>query len=390
MILKYLIYLVLISIIGGSVISFWIVFLKVDIYLTDIIAGLITLVWISKITTYFRIIKKDKISKCFLLFSLISLGSLFLTPINLNLNEKLISSLYLLRLLFYFNIYISILWLQEKKIITHREILKKLSIIGLLLSIIGWMQYFIYPDLRNLYYLGWDPHYKRIFSSFLDPNYFGIVQILNLILIFFLYGYKKIWSIFALIFTFLTILFTYSRGSFLALFAGFAYFCLKRSRIKFILLFLLIFIPSLFLLPRPFGIGVRLERVFSIQERILNYKQAWTIIRKNPFLGVGFNTLRYAKKQYGFLQEDWQTNHSGAGFDSSLLFIAATTGIIGLILYLFFLYRIFKDENLFTRVSLLTILVHSFTVNSLFYPWVMVWMWVILAARDYRSLFVPD
>ena len=39
---------------------------------------------------------------------------------------------------------------------------------------------FVYPDLRNLWYLGWDPHYYRVFATLLDPNYVGILLVLTI------------------------------------------------------------------------------------------------------------------------------------------------------------------------------------------------------------------
>ena len=103
------------------------------------------------------------------------------------------------------------------------------------------------------------------------------------------------------------------------------------------------------------------------------------IIVDHPILGVGFNAIRYAKTEYNFGQDNLFDNHAGAGFDNSFLFIAATTGLAGLLTFLLFLRQIFRKGNLFVKSSIVAIIVHSFFLNSLFFPWIMVWMWVVIA-----------
>ena len=89
---------------------------------------------------------------------------------------------------------------------------------------------------------------------------------------------------------------------------------------------------SAFLLPRPGGDGVKLERTFSIIQRWENY-QAGFKLWQQPIFGLGFNTLRYYNQDY--------LSHASAGQDSSLLFVAVTTGLVGLTAYLFWLKSIF-------------------------------------------------
>ena len=53
---------------------------------------------------------------------------------------------------------------------------------GVGFSVLGILQYLLYPNLRNLSYLGWDPHYYRLFSTFLDPNFAGLLSFLRFFL----------------------------------------------------------------------------------------------------------------------------------------------------------------------------------------------------------------
>ena len=148
-------------------------------------------------------------------------------------------------------------------------------------------------------------------------------------------------------------------------------------------LFLILLSTTLFLLPRGEGIGVKLERLFSAKERIANWSQAVTIFSRYPITGVGFNTLRYARRQFSLLPEDWLDNHAAAGVDNSFLFVLVTTGIIGLMTFLAALFQFFRKSSLIFRISLIGVVVHSFFLNSFFFPWIMFWLWILLGISDF-------
>ncbi len=400
MFLKILFYLCLFSIILGPLGVIPLGIPQINVYFTDIVIGLIGLIWIFRIKDAIKLVKDDPIARYFCIFAGIGALSLLFSPMNLSLNEKFVSGLYIVRLLAYFSVYLTVRFLTdsstsgESLYVGHpRGVLRQfatspsvflslLVIIGIVLAIIGWLQYFFYPDLRNLYYLGWDPHFKRIFSTFLDPNYFGLMMALTLIVI---ARRNATWQSLISVFLFLTLMFTYSRSSFLALIGAVIYFYFAKKNFKLIGGIIAIIFISVLLLPRPGGVGVQLERVFSIETRIGNWQQAMKIFADHPILGVGFNTVRYAKKEYNFGQDNLSANHAGAGFDNSFLFIGATTGLVGLLSFLFFLFKIYTKGNLLVRTSLIAIIIHSFFLNSLFFPWVMVWMWMIIAVASSHS-----
>ena len=84
---------------------------------------------------------------------------------------------------------------------------------------------------------------------------------------------------------------------------------------------LLILGLTIVILPRvSSGEGVKLERMSTVWARIASWKKAWEIFSDNPIIGVGFNTYRYAQKAS-------PESHAGAGSDSSILLVMATTGI---------------------------------------------------------------
>ena len=75
---------------------------------------------------------------------------------------------------------------------------------------------------------------------------------------------------------------------------------------------------------------------------------------------------------------------SCSGSDSSLLFVFATTGIVGLMIFLYAGRVMFSSTGravygIAFVSSLVAVLIHSLFLNSLFYPWVMGWMGILLA-----------
>ena len=375
--LKILLFLSLLSIILGPALSLPLEIPGLNIYISDILIGLNAFYWLINFSTFFQLIKNDRLVKIFLLFVGISLVSLIITPLNLTLIEKFIALLYLLRLLAYFSVYLTVSSLLKQKVIKKELILKSLIFVGTVLSAVGWIQYFLYPDLRNLFYLGWDPHYKRIFSTFLDPNFFGLVLVLTFILL-----YTSSFPIFLPIFIFLTLLFTYSRSSFVALFTSVITYSFIKKKYFLILGMTIIITIGAFLLPRPGCEGVKLERIFSIEKRINSMKEGVKIFLDHPTLGVGFNTLRFAKREYGYISSDWQNNHAAAGVENSFIFLAATTGILGFVIYLWFLIEFFLKVSLLGKIVLVAIVTHSIFLNSLFFPPVMIWFWVICGCHS--------
>jgi hypothetical protein len=349
----------------------------INVYLLDISAICLFLVWLLRLPVFIEMILSDKHAKIFYVFCMVAIISLIFTPYVLSLDQKIISFFYLIRLMSYFSFYISAGYLVKVKIINIRKITILLIVTSILMIIIGWIQYFLYPNLRNLLYAGWDPHLSRIFSTILDPNYFGIITVVAIIL-FFSYmtsGKNKV-SYFLFAVSLVTLAFTYSRSSYIALFFGFFYLFYKKKKLYIFIVSSFVFLGIILLLPRTEGEGVKLERMFSYEARSDNWRLGMDILSDHPVLGVGFNTLRYVKRFYQMDSADIDTNHAGAGLDNSFLFVGATTGFAGLLIYLFFLRSIFTGGNLIFKTTLISSIVHGFFQNTLFFPWVLFWIFI--------------
>ncbi len=363
---------------------------EVRVYLTDIILALLLLSWGAS-----RFILKKKRYQfpplalplfSFATMALLSLG--WATPLLSN-REVATSSLYLLRWVTYAGLYL-VLFDTKKELFKKTNPLNLLMISGLFVTLFGFVQYFLIPDLKPLETLHWDPHFYRLVSTFLDPGFTGIILSLTLIInINVLFEKKKNkWLILSGALTYLALILTHSRSAYLAFITAMGITAFLRRKASLFLLAILVLALSLALLPQPAGEGGKLTRTYTITDRFQSWQNALTIIKDHPILGVGFNTYRYIQRDYGFLEEeDWQESHGAAGTDSSLLFIWATTGLLGLASYLWFLIRAGglayeqkkKTIGIIALASLGTIVIHSFFLNSLFYPWVMGWLMILLA-----------
>jgi hypothetical protein len=315
--------------------------------------------------------------------------SLLISPFIIR-DSSLISYFYFFKLISYFTFFITVWNLINEEINNkHKQLFNRiidlLIIDVLIISILGWLQYIYFPDLRALKYWGWDDHLYRLTSTLLDPGFTGIVIVLGIIATFYQYFLKRNFSyLLLIIFFILTLAFTYSRASYLAFIAGiicFIYLTQNKRLKKYILILTAIFLISLPILPKPGGEGVNLERTFSIFSRINQYKETLTIFRLSPVWGVGYNTLCSAKKQ--ILTVD-QNSHSCSGSDSSILFLLATSGIVGFLIILRIIFEFLKylesyQYNAFLKISLIAVLVHSQFNNSLFYSWVIGWLAIISA-----------
>ncbi|EKE06140.1 MAG: hypothetical protein ACD_19C00079G0045 [uncultured bacterium] len=291
----------------------------------------------------------------FIYFILSCFFGLLLNSSLLTLN----STLYLLR--FWSYSMVAIYVFNNRDI--HNSSFIILTSVAVVTATFGWLQYLIWPDLTFLKYLGWDDHLLRMVGTFLDPTYLGLIIVLGIIIAG-EYGLKKI-----LYFLLVSLAFTYSRSSYLI---AILFLIFKKQYLG-----LIIFALSILVLPKMIGEGTNLTRTVSGNNKLINYSQTLEIIKKSPVVGIGFNNICPARSFY--LNDLNTDSHSCSGSDSSLLFLLATTGVVGLILFINFIVRIPTDKLLI--YSFVAVLIHSIFANSLFYPHIMFWMFVLVGLQ---------
>lgn len=301
------------------------------------------------------------------------------------LADSITGFMYLLRFISYSAVFLVLTNYFKDNTKAKVHILKSLIIVGVAVSIIGWVQYFLLPYFGAFTVWGWDDHLYRLIGTFLDPGYTGIILVFSLLIALLMYirDGKRMYLAIVLLFLIST-LFTYSRGTYVGLITSLTLLTLFIGKFRyFLIIFLSIFLLVL-MLPRPGGAGTELERTFSIETRIRNYSETVTIFKSSPVFGIGFNNMCIARNK--LLNDTDTLSHSCSGSDSSLLLVLATTGVVGLTIFFEFLIKLISGTKknyygLIFLVSLTALFTHSIFSNSMFYPWVLGWM-AILAAMS--------
>ena len=344
---------------------------------------------------YFLLVKKSfkipKFSVLFLIFTLSAFASLVFSFNKFSIDQFTVSGFYLVRWVAYLLASVVLFNMLDKKMISKEKVFNALVMSGVLVSLIGFVQLIVLPDFTRLSpELGWDPHKNRLASSFFDPNFVGAYLTICLtIVIERIFGDRKVgkWDIAAFVIMLLALFLTFSRSAWAMFAVVILIYGFFRSKMLLITAFLMAFMVY-FAVPR---IQTRVSGITdpadSASLRIVSWGNAYKIIKDNFLLGAGFNTYRYVQEQYGFLTPDNQNVRSGAGADSSLLFVFATTGIIGFLLYLvsysYCLMEGFVTRNLKGLVIfsvMMGLLVESFFINSLFYPQILFALFALLVA----------
>ena len=308
-------------------------------------------------------------------FLLVAVFSQIVFIFQNGLKDLLIGSLYLLRLFAYSGMFVVVWNRLKNRGGIKKKIFEFLIVATFFIAVFGWLQYFLFPDLRPFTVWGWDDHLFRIVGTFIDPTFTAIILVFGTITsLTYFQKSRKTLSLFAFIIMLLALCFTYSRAGYLSLIVGFLTYISLKRKIKVSIIVLPLFVLGLFFLPRPSSEGVHLERTYSIKARFQNYYETAKIFAKNPVFGVGYNNFCWARQKY--FNDINPDSHSCSGSDSSVLLILATTGIVGFMMFLFFILSLVKqlDFNFYGTVflsCLSSVFVHSLFSNSLFYPWVM-------------------
>jgi len=279
--------------------------------------------------------------------------SLLISLSKYNFFENIVASLYLFRLILYFLYFI---YLKHCSL----NVKKGVYLIAVITIFSTLIQYFLYPDLRNLIYQGWDPHLYRTFGIFFDTSIsaaiFGV---------FFLTINQPIIKIIYL----LLIALSFSRSIYIGFSLTLFYIFIRQKKFLKVGLFSLFFITLIFFIPKPSGEGVNLKRIYSIVSRAEDYKQGINLWKDKPIFGYGYNRIRYIKNS--------QSIHSGATFSSSFLTILVSSGLFGLISFVWLLWSLSKS-NKTAPILLIFLCIISLFDNILLHPFILFLFFVSL------------
>lgn len=207
-------------------------------------------------------------------------------------------------------------------------------------SVMGFLQLGFFPSLEPWEIFGWDPHRYRLFATWLDPNFLGVWLALGLGLA--LIKWPTVFSDWLV------------RGLSTGLIAVALGWTVSRSALITAVVVLLALAATYY---RKVIVWVGLVGLVAVMvavspslwQRVINtgrsgdtaeyrlesWARGWQTFAAHPWLGVGYNTLPYSKQSPAS-----SGGRSDSGFDSSLLTLAATTGVIGLISWLWFIWQV--------------------------------------------------
>lgn len=282
-----------------------------------------------------------------ILFVIWALISLLINASRYNSAELFASFSYWARLALLVTVTIGLSYAVSDK--DDKRVLSYYLLFSLIAVALGFVQLYFLPDLGILADQGWDPHIGRLVSSFLDPNFFAVYIV---ILMVFLLGKTMevrqrslLWLFF--IISWLALYLTYSRSGWLIGFLALPLTIWTKSR-KLAVVIALIFIVVVFL-PGRLGERIRQADSFvntsavqtaggdaSAAARAISSKKALELVQGNWIVGVGYNGFGFAMVEEGLLPADQLNVRSAMGTDNSFLFVLATTGVIGLGLFLWF------------------------------------------------------
>lgn len=349
--------------------------------LLDLSLAVLNIYGLIKISGHFK--KPDRSLAAFFGFLAVAAIALILSPLHLTTAERLISFTYTLRLL---SLTVFIWLIQSGAFPSLKQKIAGVVVwSGLVIAIMGLLQLTFLPNMGFLEYRGWDPHFFRTVSTFLDPNFVGVFFIISFLLYLESYSLsfpRKRESIKFLIPTilYLALLTTFSRSSYLMFFITlFTWGFFQKSK-KLILASVFLFAGLLLgfqvyttLVAAPRNI----DRTASAGYRLSTWQQGFDLWQKSPILGMGFNAYKYGLEQYSLASNNFLTSRGATTNDSSLLFVLSTTGIIGLLAYLNWIWQFLKSRwrkfkqgqirGLTILALMLGLLVHSFFSDSLFY-----------------------
>lgn len=360
-----------------------------NIYLFDILVAGTTVVNVFYLLV---VSKKFKVPRAFvylITFLLVGVLSLFINSWKLDSAQLVSAGFYAVRFLVYSLFGLSLYNLVLVKKLTLNEIYKAFVISGILITILGFVQLVLLPDFEQLNpLLGWDPHKNRLASTFFDPNFVGAYLVITLTIFILKLSQKNISSFLVISLLLAGIVLTFSRSAWLMLAAViFMYGVFKNPKI--LLVSLVVAFMAYYTTPRiQTRISGTTDPADSAAFRYISWSNTAKIIKDNSIFGVGFNALRNTQLEYGFVDPDTVYGHSVAGSDASLLFVWATSGLVGLILFIRgFFDPLFRKRDAAKNIELyqfiiFPLLLESVFINSLFYPQLMV-LWISCLAFSY-------
>jgi O-antigen ligase len=348
-----------------------------SVNVVDLTASLFALFFLTyllakrQLKTFLEAIWSNKIWQGFFIFIIWALIALLLNSWHYAPKDVLTAFSYWGRFFAVFTTASGVYYLfKESKSEVRRLFVNNFLLWGAVLTVLGYVVLILFPDFSFMVPYGWDPHLNRLLSTFYDPNFFG--GFLALVMAVILgqlnqenYKQKKI-LIFLLLLCWVALYLTYSRS---AWFAGAITLTVvawpkgwKLSLAILVAFMMITLIPNRlsdrfsqagsFFDKDSFDSSLNLNEISenadpSAASRSASLKRALELGERSWLIGVGYNAYGPGLIRYNIVDGEKYKGRSTQGSDSSILNVFATTGIIGLVLFIRFLW--FFGLNFFGR-----------------------------------------
>ena len=309
-----------------------------------------------------------------------------------SVSDSMYGLLYLFRIIHIIILVKCLSYLMKYAGIKSRKMISFIKLCYFFVVIIGLFQLVFYPvayDWYDVFYkfgFYWptpDPHHDRLLSTYFDPNYLASCLVIpiaiclaQLLRLNNKNKIKKIELLIEIAFFFVAILLTKSRSGIVGFGVAIIAFCIlfgvrrKTSMYTYITFAIIIFTFMFMFLFSNISVFERI-RNFSSDPSAQHRFDSWSIsiqyLKDSNFIGIGYNMLGAYKSIIG----EEVGRAASYGMDSSLLFILATTGIVGFVIFAYGILKMLTYKNInyvnnAVKIIIISSIVISFFNNLLF------------------------
>ncbi|MFH1478504.1 MAG: O-antigen ligase family protein [Candidatus Omnitrophota bacterium] len=323
------------------------------------------ILWILFLVSFFK--KRHDFKEYFLDNGKFFWVYLFLFSINIYFSQNKLSSYVYYRDFVLSAIPIYYLARNEINSKNVKSVLYVLCICAGLVAFFGFLEMLFERNIiyeryiSNYFYHRYLIEEKRMMSTLAHPNILGSYLITCLPLAYYFYKSEKRktlknfnFTVFLVIFS--AMVFTFSRGTYLAGFLTFLILLILKKRFKTVIFVLCLGILFIIFCSLRLYVISEFTHRFSIQRlwsylstghRTGAYLVTWNMLRHHPFVGIGLNNFRLVFNEYSSLR----LPHELMIPDSVYLMHLAETGVIGSVGFIIFLESIIKRSFLCYKKS---------------------------------------
>lgn len=252
-------------------------------------------------------------------------------------------------------------------------------VISFNLLMLGFVQYFLLPDLRFIVYEGFDDHFYRLAGTLLDPSFLGLIFVFNLIH----YLSQKKYPLLLVLAFIIALALTYARAAYGAFLLSGLFIFYKapypQTRLH------IAFLSALFCMVLPFlpttsgGAGVNLRRSFTLEQRMTINQQALQTMNQREWL-IGQGLFHPSDRSSG----ERQVN---AHFpDNILVFLVSRLGIIGTALVFGLIWKNIDWKDTRKVALLIALITHSMFNHNLTQSFVLLLFLGLYYSRNSTSM----